>query len=333
MREVILSKIRAMIDSYSLCGKCPRLVWHTTRGIGVPILGAKEKRVTQRRAMQISQLLEECRSKGWTVHQVHPKTLAPIGFDSPNLHVAMSAVAKYDGENFPSGWFLVEVGAISDALFEQVVKHKIAAAYPGLYGHCMLGMGLSHINQCAVFLSSDDGDTYFEVLSFDKALYERLIALSQVLGSNEPPPRKNQDDCGSCTLIEACHGESILPVSCYSCHVCLLSDGGVYCGKYHRTIDAADAHYGCTEHLYNPHLASFGKYLGATVLENGDNAHIYEIDGAKIMNVGAKTPKSGLMFSSREIQIGGVWAMSDHTVQAIKEQFAGSKIIFNTTQD
>ena len=283
--------------------------------------------------MQVSQLLEECRAKGWTVHEVHPKTSAPIGFDAPNMHVKMSAVGKYDGEGFPSGWFLIEAQAISDALFSQVVARKVSEGYPGLYGHCMLGMGLSGMSHCAIFLSSDDGDTYFEVVSFDKTLYDRLIAIASVLGSNEPPQRINQDDCGPCSLIKACHGESILPVSCYSCHVCLLSDGGVYCAKYSRNIHAADAHYGCTEHLYNPHLASFGKYLGATVLENGDNAHIYEIDGTKIMNVGAKTPKNGLMFSSREIQIGGVWAMSDPAVQAIKEQFAGSKIISTNTQD
>ena len=283
--------------------------------------------------MQIGQLLEECREQGWTVHQLHPKTRAPIGFDAPNMHVRMSAIAKYEGQGFPAGWFLVEAKAISDSLMQSCIAHKIEKAYPNLYGHCVIGMGLSKIDSCVAFLSSDDGEVYIEVIASNPALFKRLMALVALIGGNEPPPRLPVDECGNCPLVPVCHEEAVLKVSCYSCHACLLADGGVHCAKYGRKIDGDDAKFGCTEHLYNPHLVSFGQYLGATTLENGENAHIYEVDGKKIMNVGAKASKSGLMFSSREIEIGGSWAIADPTVQAFKEQFAGSKIISSTNQD
>jgi hypothetical protein len=92
-------------------------------------------------------------------------------------------------------------------------------------------------------------------------------------------------------------------------------------------VENSDAIVGCSEHLYNPSLVGFGTFLGAQTLENGDTVHIYQIGEAKIINCGHKAPKKGNMYTSREIQIGGVIALQDPTVQAIKEQFAGSKII------
>jgi hypothetical protein len=271
--------------------------------------------------MELSLLLDECRRFGWDVMQVHPKTKMPISFSTPSIECHMSALARAH-EGFPSGWFLIEARSVSDSVFAKVTGHKLEQSYPQLYGHAMIGMGLANLLHCAVFLSSDSGATYLEIIEFKKSLYTKLTSLADQLIKEAPAP-VIQDDCGKCSYERPCWDDNyIAPVSCYSCHFMALGNGGVHCQKWHTVMNSADANHGCTEHLYQVSLVRFGKYIGSTNLSNGDLAHIYDIGGKHITNCGGRAPKSGLMYTSREIEIGGVFAMNDPQVQALKEQFA-----------
>jgi hypothetical protein len=147
--------LRIGVASDFLYGVCGRKSYNSAR-ISINTHTLAQNRILLRRLNQLPQLLDECRALGWSVMEYHPKTKQPIAFNADGMNVRMSALGKSD-EGFPHGWFLIEARAISDKLFAKVVEQRLLAAYPALYGHCILGMGYAKLSQCAVFLSSDSG--------------------------------------------------------------------------------------------------------------------------------------------------------------------------------
>lgn len=318
--------------SKDLYGACGRKLWLAKHHIA-PIVRTSSQSLSARlRKGLTAMLLQELgASTDWEIFALHPKTKAPIEFKSDELTVRMSALARSKTLT-PAQWFLIESQSVTDVVLAQVIAHKLEIGYPGLYGHCMLGMGFAKLMHCAVFLVGDCGDTYLEVLEFDEGVFENLVEVAAMLSGNLAPAPEKVDECDTCQNNDTCFDHTHVDlVNCYSCHYCTLGNGGVNCRLYKRIISPEDALGGCTEHLFNPSLVKWGTFLGAQHLENGHYVHLYEVGDKQLRNCGAKAlqtaPKVGPMYTSHEIFIGGTQAISSPQVQAIKEQFAGSKII------
>jgi len=319
---------RPEISAKNACEPCQRRAWLESRHLYTRLSEVSEIRQQRRRQIEARQLLDELQLIGLEVHDIHPKSNEPIRFFESGIHIHMHALGRVkppaQDADLPRGWTLIQVESVEHTLFLACVRARIKGAYPELYAKCQLGMGASKLHQCLVYLSSDSGDVYMEILRFDEDDYAAYCQQATVIAQDKVPDRIDPMACVECKHRVACFQKThIPPVNCRSCyfHSMDTTSSTFYCRKHLTHIEQRIWDKGCSAHVFKPELINFATCVEVESLDDGHvTIHYLMAGGTGFSNTSQTSAVSGMIFDSKQIESGGLKLISAPFLKTVKEK-------------
>ena len=312
---------------------CDRDLWYSFRWSSAKNFPGRVKRLLNRGKREEDLLLEELRALGIEVYEVDPETKQQHRFEALGGHFCGSCDAI--GRGFPEApktWAIAEFKTHNAKSFGELVKSGVGRAKPEHFAQMMVYMGLAELDR-AIYLAvnKDTDDIYSEWIHFDKNVFESLMKRADRVINADTPLERVVDDptwyqCKWCNHFGLCHENRVAKKSCRTCAYATPADGGWHCGLYDRGLPYAEQVLGCRAHLFIPALVPYGEPQ-----DSGDGWVLYKhkATGQMFANVAEDcAPIDGAScYTSAELSVIPNSMVGDNMIDAIKEQFPGSRVV------
>lgn len=313
---------------------CERYLWQLFRWVGAEDFEGRTLRLFDTGKRAEARFVEELRGIGCEVHE----------FDEFGQQIRVADIGGHFGGSLdgaalglpeaPKTWHVVEFKTHNDKSFTELVKKKVREAKPMHWAQMQVYMGLTGMDR-AMYLAENKNtsEVYAERVEFDLVAFTQLQERARrIITSGAPPERISNDpawfECKWCAFHEQCHGAKVPEVNCRTCaHSTPRVDveaGQWQCEFEHVAIDPMTQATGCGGHRFIPILLEkIGRQTDALDETDGNLAVAYTLpDGSTFSNGYAPA------FSSAEIRASHHASMlGDATVQAVKAEFPGAKVV------
>ena len=313
---------------------CDRDLWYGFRWASAKKFPGRVKRLLNRGKREEDLILEELRAIGVEVYEVDPDTKQQHQFSAHGGHFGGSCDAI--GRGFPEApktWAVAEFKTHNAKSFGELVKHGVGRAKPEHYAQMMVYMGLADLDR-AIYISinKDTDDVYSEWIHFDKKVFDALMQRAKKVIDSETPLERVMDDptwfqCKWCNNFGVCHENQVPQKNCRTCAYSTPIDGGWHCGLYERPLPYSEQRLGCRSHLFIPALVPY-----AEPQDSGDGWVLYKhkADGKMFANVAEDcqaAPEGASLFTSAELAVVSSSMVGDSTVDQIKTDFPGARVV------
>jgi hypothetical protein len=316
----------------SLIGtECERALWLTFRWAKAQKWEGRMLRLFNAGQRAEARLVEELRGIGLKVWETDEAGQQfRVSAHAGHFGGSVDAVATGVLEN-PAAPHVVEFKTSNDKAFKELVKKAVAEAKPMHYAQMQCYMGLLELSDALYLVENkNDAAIYSELVAFDKAAFDKIMAKAlRIIEATEPPPKIGGADdfaCKWCNFADVCHGSQAAEVNCRTCTHATpdlqRTEGAWTCsagtGRGLFVIPIAHQRTGCDQHLYIPPLL---RNVGEPV--DGGEAHVVyrTADGLEFVNGPGK-------FSSKEIyECKHKALLTDPVVQDVKELVPAARLI------
>ena len=212
----------------------------------------------------------------------------------------------------------------NDRSFKDVRAKGVENSKPEHYAQMQVYMHLMSLS-FALYqaVNKNDDDLYFEIVEYDAAFAERLLAKAEKIITSDFPLTRISDDptfykCKFCDQADVCHTRRAPQVNCRTCRWATPElDGNARwsCGKHNRDLSVEDQRVGCDSHNYLPTLLQ----SWADVIDFEDDWVTYR---SRLNNQEFSNGHFG--YSSNEIRAAhDLRAIGNKNIDEIREAFEG----------
>lgn len=245
------------IPAGSIGNPCERAIWYDFRYASSPEnIDGRKVRIFERGDIEETRIIEDLESVGVEVTERQARVRAVGG------HVR----GKIDGQAVglledPETVHLLECKSSKDSLFKILIKKKVKEAKPEHYATMQFYMRERGLTKAFYVCNNKNDETYYtELVEYDEAFTDELIARAKrVITTEEPPARITEKPdyyvCLLCRHKGICHGNAFPRVTCRSClHSTpeLSGDAHWSCAKWHKPLSVPEQLAACESHLFLP---------------------------------------------------------------------------------
>jgi len=269
--ELIYSAYQAKRDSghrphlgCSILGHaCPRHIWLQFRWTHREKHPGRILRLFETGQHEEPRVVADLRAIGCEVWDVDPTTGRQFRVEGAGGHLAGSLDGIVRGvPGAPAAPHVLEIKTHSDKSFNELQRDGVQKSKPQHFAQMQAYMGLTGIDRALYLAVCKNTDAiYTERIAFDRAEFERLMALADaIIMSDTPPPRISTDpawyQCKMCPFHGLCHEGQPAEKNCRTCIHAQAVEGAWNCGHYGANIPTLDdQRRGCANHQIIPDLA------------------------------------------------------------------------------
>lgn len=250
----------------SLVGNpCDRLLWLTFRWCFTSSFSGRMYRLFQRGHREEDIIIDHLRSIGCTViNQNEFGKQFNVSFCEGHFGGSCDGFVQLPKEWGIDGWILLECKTKKDGGgFTNLQRKGMILSEPVHYAQInTYGYGFNLKYALYVTVNKNTDEIYYELVPISQEKgYEQIVRASQIIQSEEAPPRMAEDatfyGCKSCNAYNVCYGKEELPKNCRSCKFAKATKNkGWFCQtrlhvlkcKYERyNGEHVDIEEGCSE--------------------------------------------------------------------------------------